>query len=248
MKKIVKRGLIFSGIVLIALIVLVVIYGTLANSELKKMNTIPTGEIVENIFAVQESYVNMYLIKDDSNYIAIDAGNDIDVVAGSLKKMNINPDRVVAVLLTHSDSDHSAAISLFNNAKIYFSLQEEKLLTGEKSRFLFFGNKIDAKQYTLIKDQAIFSIGNIRIKGLLTQGHTYGSMCYLINDKYLFIGDALSLKDGKIDEFPSLFNTDSKTAKKSISKLTNLPHAAYIFTAHFGYSSDYQEAVKDWKN
>lgn len=248
MKKTVKKGLFIIGIVFISLIVLVVIYATKANSELKKMTTIPSGEVVENIFAVQESYVNMYLIKDDSNYIAIDAGNDIDVVAGSLKNMNINPDRVVAVLLTHTDTDHSAAISLFKNAKIYFSLQEEKLLTGEKSRFLFFGNKIDAKQYILIKDQAIFKIGNIKIKGILTQGHTYGSMCYLINDKYLFIGDALSLKDGKIDVFPSLFNTDSKTAKNSISKLTNLPHAAYIFTAHFGYSSDYQEAVKDWEN
>jgi hydroxyacylglutathione hydrolase len=71
-------------------------------------------------------------------------------------------------------------------------------------------------------------------------------MCYLINDKYLFVGDAMSLKDGKIDEFPSLFNTDSKIALKSIRNITEIPSTEYIFTAHYGYINDYKNAVKDW--
>jgi hypothetical protein len=36
-------------------------------------------------------------------------------------------------------------------------------------------------------------------------------------------------------------------ATKSISKITKLPGVEYIFTAHFGYTNDYKDAVKDWK-
>ncbi len=70
---------------------------------------------------------------------------------------------------------------------------------------------------------------------IITPGHTPGSMCYLINNKYLFTGDALSIKAGKIDKFNEFFNMDTETATE------------YIFSAHYGYSDDYKNAVKDWK-
>lgn len=246
MKKIVLRVLVGLGILIVLGIIFIVVYGIKANSELKKMAPVETMEIVENVFSVQESYVNSYLIKDDSCYIIIDAGNDKYVVAGGLKKLNIDPDKVVAVFLTHTDSDHVASLNLFKNAKIYFSEQEEKLLTGEESRFLFFGNKIEAMEYSLLEDQQIITIGNTTVKGILVQGHTYGSMCYLVNDTYLFVGDAMSLNEGKIGEFNSFFNTDSKTAKKSIGNILGLPEAQYIFTAHYGYTDDYQTATAGW--
>lgn len=246
MKKIVLRVLVGLGILIVLGIIFIVVYGIKANSEIKKMTPVETKNIVENVFSIRETYVNSYLIKDDSSYIVIDAGNDKDVVAGGLKKLNIDPDKVVAVFLTHTDSDHVASLSLFKNAKIYFSVQEEKLLTGEESRFLFFGNKIDATDYSLLDDQQVITIGNTTVKGILTQGHTYGSMCYLVNDIYLFVGDALSLNEGKIGEFNSFFNTDSRTAKKSIDHILGLPEAQYIFTAHYGYTDDYQSAIADW--
>jgi len=247
MKKAVKRFFIGLGLFILLIIIFISVYAYKANAELKKMHTIETKEVIAPVFALQNTYVNMFLIQDDSNYIAIDAGNDRYAIEGAMKKLHINPDKVVAVLLTHTDSDHTAALSVFKNAKVYLSQQEEKLLTGEKSRFLFFGNKIDATEYILIRDQAIFNIGNTKIKGILMQGHTFGSMSFLINDKYLFVGDALGLKEGKIAPFPTLFNTDSKAARKAMSNIIDLPTAAYIFTAHFGYTDDYQNAVKDWK-
>ena len=72
-------------------------------------------------------------------------------------------------------------------------------------------------------------------------------MCYLVNDKYLFVGDALSIKDGKIGKFNEFFNMDHKMAIKSIVNITKLPEAEYIFSAHYGYTNDYKNAVKDWK-
>lgn len=247
MKKIFKRTLLGIGILIALIVIFFVGYLLKAKSEIKKMTPAETKEIISNIYSIQDSFTNMYLIKDSASYIAIDAGNNLDVISVELKKLNIEPDQVTAVLLTHSDADHVAALSLFKNAEVYLSKQEEQLLTGEKYRFLFFGNTIDAEEYTLIEDQHIFNIGNLKIQGILTPGHTVGAMCYLVDDKYLFVGDVLSIKNGKIDKFNKFANTDTKTAIKSIALITKLPYAEYIFTAHYGYTDDYKTAVKSWE-
>jgi len=244
MKRIFKRILLGIGILVILIALFFGGYMIKANSEVKKLSPVETKEIVSNIFSVKDSFVNLYLIKDSSQYIAVDAGNNADAISGELKKLNIDPDKITTLLLTHTDGDHVAAVKLFRNAKVYLSRQEELLLTGKKSRFLIFGTKIDTKVYSLIDDQQVVKIGNTKIKGILTTGHTYGSMCYLINDKYLFTGDALSLKNGKIHPFNEFFNTDTKTAIASMAKIMAIPEAEYIFTAHHGYSNDYKNAIK----
>lgn len=246
MKRTFKRVLIGFGIVVVLFALFFGGFILKAKSEIKLLSPAETKEIVSNIFSIKDSYTNMYLIKDSSQYIAIDAGNNSEVVSGELKKLNIDPEKITALLLTHTDGDHVAAIKLFRNAKVYLSRQEEQLLNGKKSRFFIFGNKIDTKVYTLIDDQQVINIGNIKIKGILTPGHTVGSMCYLANDKYLFTGDALSLKNGKIDRFNEFFNVDTKTAIASMANITAIPEAEYIFTAHHGYSNDYKNAVKDY--
>jgi len=242
--KTLKRVLLVTGTAILLIVLFVAGYMIKARSEMKKMKPADTKELMSNLFAVKDSFVNLYLIKDNDTYIAIDAGNDAEAVAGELKKLGINPDKITAILLTHTDGDHVAAVKLFTNATTYLSADEEQLLNGKKSRFLFFGNKIDTQEYSLVTDRQVFNIGNTVVKGILTPGHTPGSMCYLVNDKYLFTGDALSLQDGKIDKFNELFNMDTETAVKSTGKLLNLPGCEYIFTAHYGYA-DYNNAIKD---
>lgn len=243
-----KRTLkwLFAALVTVVIVIglYIGVYLIRAKLEMKKLDTVETKEVVNNIFSVKDTFVNLYLIKDSTQYIAIDAGNDLEAISGELKKLNIDPEKIIALFLTHTDGDHVAAIKLFKNAKVYLSRQEEQLLTGKKSRFLIFGTKIDTKVYSLIDDQQIINIDKTKIKGILTPGHTPGSMCYLVNDKYLFTGDALSLKNGKIDRFNELFNTDTKMAYTSMAKITGITGAEYIFTAHHGYTDDYKSAVK----
>ena len=243
----------FKRILWIILILVLVVGGSFiwymlrAKAEIKVMAPVETQQIVENVFSVRDTFVNMYLVKDGDQYVAIDAGNNADNVAYELKKLKISPDQVIALFLTHTDGDHVAAVKIFKKAQVYLSKPEGQLLNGQKSRFLIFGNKIATKEYLLIDDQQQFTFGNIKVKGILTPGHTTGSMCYLVNDKYLFTGDALSLKNGKIDLFNVFFNMDSKTAAESMGLITNIPTAEYIFTAHYGFTNDYQKAVKDWR-
>jgi hydroxyacylglutathione hydrolase len=246
MKKILIKILLGIGIATIVIILSFLGYMVKAKSEIKKMTPAETKEIVDNIFSIQDSFVNLYLINDSGQYIAIDGGNNLNAVAGDLKKLNIDPDKIIAVFLTHTDGDHVAALKLFKNARVYLSKQEEPLINRKKGRFLFFGNHIDTQKYSLIEDQQILNIGNTTIKGILTPGHTPGSMCYVINNKYLFTGDALSIKVGKIDKFNAFFNMDTKTAVKSTDRIIKIPEAEYIFTAHYGYCNNYKKAVKDW--
>ena len=247
MKKTLKRILLGIGIIIVAIVLFFVGYMFKAKSETKGMTPVATKQITDQIFSIQDSFANLYLMKDGDQYIAIDAGNNLDVVAGELKKLGINPGNITAVLLTHTDGDHVGAIKLFTNAGIYLSANEAQMIDGRKSRFLFFGNKIDSKDYTLIADQQIVKIGNVVIKGILTPGHTPGSMCYLMNDKYLFTGDLLSIKAGKIQKFNEFFNMDTKTAIQSIDRIVNIQACEYIFSAHYGYTNHYKNAVKDWK-
>ena len=209
MKKIIKRLLIAIGVVLLLIITFSAFYYFKAKSEIKKMSSAETKQIDETVISIKDAFCNVYLIKDSDKYIAIDAGNNLDNISNELKKLNINPDNVATVLLTHTDGDHVAALPLFKNAKIFMSKQEEDLINGKKSRFLFFGNKISSKEYTLINDRDSLNIGSVSVKGFLVPGHTPGSMSYLINNKYLFTGDALSLKNGEVDRFNEFFNMDT---------------------------------------
>jgi glyoxylase-like metal-dependent hydrolase (beta-lactamase superfamily II) len=248
MKKLIKRLLTVIAIIVISISLLFVGYMIKASFEIKKMTPMETMEIVENIFSIKDSYVNVYMIKDGKQYIAIDCGTNIEVIEQEMKKLKIDPNNVSIILLTHTDGDHVAAMEIFKNAKVILSKQEEKLINGEDSRFLIFRNSIFSEKYSTVEDQQTIKIGNTKIKAFLTPGHTPGSTCYLINEKYLFVGDALSLKNGKIELFNDFFNMDSELAAKSIEIITKIPSAEYIFTAHYGYSDDYRNMVIDWVN
>jgi len=247
MKRKLKILLIGSGILIALCLVIGAGFFYKFNSETKIMHPTETGNIVGNIFAIKDAFVNMYLIKDSNQYIAIDAGKDIEVVSAELKRLNIDADKVVAVLLTHTDMDHVAGLPLFKNARIFLSKPEVLMLTGKKQKIPFVSNSITRKDYTLLEDKQTVNIGNVKIFGILTEGHTTGSMCYQVNEKYLFTGDILSLTAGKIGTSVKFFDLDHEMANKSISKITKLPEVEYIFSAHHGYTSDYKNAVKDWK-
>ena len=244
--KLIKKISIAVGILAGVILVVSGLYLYKMKAETSKMYPNDTKEIVEDIYAIRDTFVNMYLVKSGSNYVAIDAGNNFQNVKQETYKLGIDPEKVTVIFLTHTDSDHSAAVKLFKNAKIYISSAEEQMINGKTARTAcFIKNKL-ACTYEMIEDNQTIDISGLKVKGILTPGHTPGSMSYLINDKYLFIGDTLSLKDGKAELFNEFFNMDSATEKKSIKKLSVLHDAKYIFTAHYGYTDNFQKALGSW--
>jgi len=217
------------------------------NNEIAKMKHLESQEIVSGIYAIKTKNANFFIVKNGDNCIAIDAGGSSENLTKiELEKLNIDPIKITAVLLTHTDFDHVSALSLFKNAIIYISEQEEQVLDGSVPRLSFGGKNKLNYSYRTIADTEELRFGSIQVKSILTPGHTVGSMSFLIDDKYLFVGDSLSLRNGLVGLFNSLFNLNDDVQKESISKLAKMASTKYIFTAHYGFTDKPSEAFKSF--
>ncbi len=242
-----KRLWLWIGIPAGILLVILLAAGLLMLSNISGFTSLDSREVVSNVYAVSGAgYVNFYIVKGDNGLVAFDGGEDKSTAAKELSKLNLDPLKVSAVFLTHTDSDHAGALGLFSNARIYISDQEEQLVSGKTARALIFPNSIPAG-YILLRDGQDIETAGLKIHCILTPGHTPGAMCYLVNGKYLFTGDTLSLKNGRAGTFNDLFNMDTNRQKSSLKKLAGLSGIEYIFTAHYGYTDNFQKAFEPWK-
>lgn len=171
-------------------------------------NVAETEKINANVYSVKNQGVNFYLFQEGNDIIAIDTGNNNEITLSELKLININPKQIKAIFLTHGDFDHAGGIKFFPNAKIYVGEAEEQMFQGKKKRFLWTQMKKLPREYTLLKDNEVITVGNIKVKAISTPGHTPGSTSYLINGKFLFSGDALRLVKGKVKPFTGWLNLD----------------------------------------
>jgi len=242
MNKILKRILIIVGIIVG---VLVLAYAAMMLKfiyEMRDFAVMETGKVVDKIFVVKDDFSNIFVVKKGKKYIVIDAGNNPKTTAKQLNIFGINPSDVSAVFLTHTDSDHVGALSLFDSAKVYLSKEEARMLNGERTRFFGMTNSISRDDYILLEDRQVVKFGKFKVEGILVPGHTIGMMAYLVDDKYLFTGDILSLKDGKIAPIPAFFDMDHEQAVKSMEIIRDIP-AEYIISGHWGFA-DYKTAVR----
>lgn len=237
------RWLLGIGLFIIALAIL---YLIVFRSTVRKMTPAETARLTEDVYALRDKYVNMYLVRDGNDYIAIDAGIRPGSVKAGMKKLDIDPDRVKAVFLTHTDADHAGGVTLFRNAVVYLHEDEEQMINGETGRVMWIRNELNVQEYRLLDDKFI-QIGDMRIDPVPTPGHTAGLTCYVVNDKYLFTGDAVSLQNGVIGLFPKYINKNSRKARKSIDNITGLEGVQYLFTGHHGYTADYNSAVSGYR-
>ncbi len=207
---------------------------------------IKTGQVNEHIFTVNAMMSNLFIIKYGDSTICIDTGVGKGLVARGLKKLGIDPEKVSHVFLTHSDTDHTGCIGLFSNAELYLSSKEEQMITRRTRRTKGSYNKPISREYKLLGEDDTIQIGEISVRGIETPGHTPGSMSYLVNGKYLFVGDTLSLNKDKAQTFPAFINMDTRTQMESIRKLAGLRNVKMMFTAHSGYTKDFESAMKAW--
>lgn len=216
-------------------------------SETKMMSVLPTAEIIPGVYAIKDGYVNMFLIRGKTGYVAVDSGKSADRIVRELASLDITPEEIRAVLLTHSDYDHTGGIRKLPDADVYLSIPEEQLITGAVKRFFIKRNKLHGT-YMLLADGEKIEIDGLSIECLLAPGHTPGSMCYRINERYLFCGDSLSIKNGTVGIFSDLLNMDSESQRAALQKIGCLDGVDYVFTAHYGYSDHFKEAFAPYRD
>ena len=216
------------------------------HAETGKMTVLETGEAVKGVYAIKDTYVNLFLVRGSGGYIAIDAGDNAAHIRQELHKLMIDTAQVKAVFLTHSDRDHIAALDLFGKAQVYISKEEEQMVNGRTPRFLSLMKNSLPVKYEMLDDGQSIEVAGLKIKGVLTPGHTPGAMCYLVNGRFIFTGDSMSLKEGRAGLFNELFNMDSESQKKSLHKLKGIPEVQYVFTAHYGATDNPKRAFESW--
>ncbi len=246
MKKPVKRILIIAGLALAAFIVPFGIRIATVVRTMHSMTPIETSEVVPDVFAVRDRYVNFFLVRGPSGIIAFDAGIDPDSARKEMGKLWLDPANVEAVFLTHGDSDHASGLPAFTNAVAYLGDQEEQMIDGHTARFLFIRNK-PIGPHTQIRDYETVEAAGLKVTAIHTPGHTPGAVCYLVNGSLLFTGDTMRLKDGKAAIFSRAINMDNENQKHSLKKLAGLTDVRVVFTAHFGFTDDFYKAMADFR-
>ena len=133
------------------------------------------------------------------------------------------------VIDTHQHADHvSAALQLSKlaNADLYFSAREEYNIESTKA-----------------KDGDLIPIGGKQIRVMHTPGHTAGSMTYVVDEIYAFVGDTLFVESiGRPDLRDKAEEFAVELHETLHNKLLNLPPNCKIFPTHHG------EGVKPTEN
>ena len=210
-----------------------------------------TGRIDEHAACVREWIANIFFYTKNGKTIMIDAGYNYDRLAEKMRWLDIDPASIHDILITHQDTDHVGAVEtdsagLFKQAKLYLSEIENRYLTGEVRRKVYGFLKLTMVKTdnpkVLLKDGQILDIDGIRVECLLVPGHTWGHMVYLIDDAYLFTGDALWLGPDGGYSFIHVLAEDNELSKRSLRKLEQTIRSRNlkpkIITGHTGWTDD----------
>ena len=211
-----------------------------------------TGRIDDRVSCVREWIANIFFYTKDGATIMIDAGYNYDRLQEKMGWLDLDPAAIRHILITHQDTDHMGAVErdsagLFKGANIYLSEIENRYLTGEARRRVTFGLYRLPMVYTdnprtLLRDGQVLNLDGIKVEALLVPGHTWGHMVYLVDDEYLFTGDALWFGADGGYSFINGLAEDNALAKRSLAALLRILKSRNlrpkIITGHTGWTDD----------
>lgn len=188
-----------------------------------------TGRIDERVSCIREYIANIFFYTKNGTTIMIDAGYNYPRLQEKMAWLGLKPEDVHDILITHQDTDHVGAAEddsdgLFRHARLYIGETENRYLTGEVRRRVYFGfyklpQVYISNEKQLLQDGDVFTIGDIKVEAILVPGHTWGHMVYLIDDAYLFTGDTIWLGYDGGYSFIHALAEDNRLAKESLKKL-----------------------------
>lgn len=215
-----------------------------------------TGRIDDKVSCVREYVANIFFYTKNGKVVMIDAGYNYPRLKEKMEWLGIVPEEITEILITHQDTDHVGAVEddsvgLFKNAMLYLSEKENRYLTGDVRRKVYWGfYKLPqvhiSNEKTLLKENEVFYIGDIKVEAIPVYGHTFGHLVYLIDDKYLFTGDSIWLGADGGYSFLNVLAESSKLAKSSLAALKeNLAKRALhpmVITGHTGWTDNFDFA------
>ena len=175
---------------------------------------------------------NTYVLTED-NQTAIVVDPAQPRVKDEIEKLGLTP---AFVLLTHCHFDHVGGVAALaqTGAKVLCTEQEKPLVGTRADLFELFGAPRMAFPIDeTLRDNEERILCGIRVKTLLTPGHTKGGACYLItaNDggRYLFTGDTLFAGSIGRTDFPT---GNIGELKESLQRLIRLDGDMPVYAGH----------------
>ena len=173
---------------------------------------------------------NCYIVEDNGMCVIIDAPSEAKVILDYISKKGLT---LSAILLTHGHFDHIDAIDELSEktgAQVFIHQNDyEMLYDPTLNASSFFGLRIAKKSVACkMNDNDVLTFGNIRIKVLLTPGHTKGSVCYII-DNNIFTGDTLFLNGYGRTDLPG---GNSMKLMETLEKLIPLSKTMNVYPGH----------------
>ena len=183
---------------------------------------------------------NTYIVYDENtkNGIVIDPGYKYD---GILKSCNDDNIKIKYIFLTHCHYDHISDLEPLREktgAKIVSS-KYASINIGDPDinhSVSGLGYALSAKKSEIILgDGEEFEVDGLKIKCILTPGHTNGGACYLVNDSKLFSGDTLFLRSIGRSDLPT--GNGGELVNSIKNKLYTLDEGIEVYPGHGGATS-----------
>lgn len=123
---------------------------------------------------------NVTYVEHNNTRILLDVGKSCSYIEKALKDINVEPNSINAILITHTHIDHIEGIRVFYKKykpKVYIMPKMYKYLNGS----------VDDDSYIYYKEEIM--IGNIKVNIIKTSHDVESSVGFLINDTLVYITD-----------------------------------------------------------
>jgi len=186
------------------------------------IKTVTVGELRTNCYIVASSKTREAVI--------IDPGDEAEKIIEAIETEKLKP---ILIVNTHAHPDHVGAnFKLAEKYGIVAAIGEDgfRMIEDFKGYFEeFSGLKIeDLSMETLLKDNNMIDIGELKLKVINTPGHSKGSIC-LYGNKVLFSGDTLFAGTYGRTDIPG---GSEEEMQASINKLMELPDQTVVYPGH----------------
>ena len=235
------------------LILLVIIIG-IAWLSSKMPKTGPSRiQLTSNAVGIKTGNSYAWIIKTAHGAMLIDSGLDSQgkAITAELKSMNLAPDDVHTILLTHGHGDHWKGCLAFPKAKIMVEKQDIALIRGDrkpKGMMPAFFDKVIPKKAPPAVLHELPDTGTVTVDGetftvISLPGHTPGSVAFLWGD-ILFSGDAFMGTRAGADAAPAMFSDDYELNRESLKKLLPIQFKRAA-DGHTGIIEDAHKKLED---